>query len=289
MPTTEQKDQYYKYYPSTILAAITAALFGLLSVLHLFQLVRKRTWYFIPFFCGCLLEMIGYGARSINASKTPDWTLVLYIIETLFILLAPALLAASIYMILGRVILRLDAGHLSWVRPKWLTKLFVTGDVISFVTQLAGGGILASAKDKKGNDMGKLVIIIGLGIQLIFFGFFFVVTIAFHERIRRQPTQRSHDSSIPWRSTIFVLYAVSTLIMVRSIFRVIEYAMGKDGILMSNEVYIYVFDAVLIFICAAAFVIWHPSRAVSADRQRKISGEIELEEATTQTVFERRK
>jgi RTA1 like protein len=82
--------------------------------------------------------MIGYGARSINASNSPNWTLVLYIIETLFILLAPALLAASIYMVLGRIIRRLDADHLSWVRPGWLTKLFVTGDIISFITQLAG-------------------------------------------------------------------------------------------------------------------------------------------------------
>jgi hypothetical protein len=84
------------------------------------------------------VETIGYGARSINASKTPNWTLVVYIIETLFILLAPALLAASIYMVLGRIVRLLDAGHLSWVPPRWLTKLFVAGDVLSFVTQLAG-------------------------------------------------------------------------------------------------------------------------------------------------------
>lgn len=148
---------------------------------------------------------------------------------------------------------------------------------------------MASADDKKTNDTGKLVIIIGLGVQLIFFGFFFVVTIAFHQRIRRQPTRQIEDSSIPWRSAIVVLYTISTLIMIRSIFRVIEYAMGKDGVFMSNEVYIYVFDAALIFICAAAFVIWHPSRVVSTNRQRKASSEVELEEATTQAVFDNRK
>lgn len=84
------------------------------------------------------VEAIGYGARAINASKTPDWILVVFIIETLFVLLAPALLAASIYMVLGRIIRLLDAGDLAWVSPKWLTKLFVAGDVISFITQLAG-------------------------------------------------------------------------------------------------------------------------------------------------------
>ncbi|KAH7131729.1 RTA1 like protein-domain-containing protein [Dactylonectria estremocensis] len=285
MSDTQQENQFYKYHPSTVVAAIVTALFGLSSAFHLFQLLRKRTWYFIPFFCGCLLEAIGYGARSINASKTPNWTLVVYIIETLFILLAPALLAASIYMVLGRIVQLLDAGHLSWVPPRWLTKLFVAGDVLSFVTQLAGGGILASADDKKMNDLGKYVILVGLAIQIVFFGFFFVVTIAFHQRIRQEPTPASTDPDVPWRSYIFVLYTVSTLILVRSVFRVIEYAMGKDGVLMSNEVFIYLFDALLIFICVAFFNIRHPSRIVSVFKQTKMSNDIPLEPVSRQNLL----
>ncbi|KAK6218499.1 hypothetical protein QIS74_06379 [Colletotrichum tabaci] len=276
MSQQQTKDQYYKYHPSTALAAVTAALFALSSAYHLFQLLRKRTWYFIPFFCGCLLEAIGYGARAINASKTPDWILVVFIIETLFVLLAPALLAASIYMVLGRIIRLLDAGDLAWVSPKWLTKLFVAGDVISFITQLAGGGILASADDKKTNDLGKYVILVGLAIQIIFFGFFFVVTIAFHRRFSHDPRSISTDPTFPWRFYIVILYAVSALILVRSVFRVVEYAMGKDGELMSKEVYIYIFDALLIFICVAIFNVWHPSRVVSANIKTETHSETEM-------------
>ncbi|KAL9564993.1 hypothetical protein ACKAV7_010851 [Fusarium commune] len=293
MSESQQKYQFYKYHPSTVVGAIVTALFGLSSAIHLFQLLRRRTWYFVPFFCGCLLETIGYGARSINASKTPNWTLVVYIIETLFILLAPALLAASIYMVLGRIVRLLDAGHLSWVPPRWLTKLFVMGDILSFVTQLAGGGILASADDKKMNDVGKNVILVGLAIQIIFFGFFFIVIIAFHQRMQREPTPMSTDADIPWRSYIFVLYTVSALILVRSVFRVVEYAMGKDGVLMSNEVYIYIFDALLIFICVALFNICHPSRIVLGNKTKtnktktnktKMSNDVRLEPVSRQTV-----
>jgi hypothetical protein len=119
------------------------------------------------------------------------------------------------------------------------------------------------------NDVGKYVILVGLAIQIIFFGFFFIVIIAFHQRIQREPTPMSTDADIPWRSSIFVLYTVSALILVRSVFRVVEYAMGKDGVLMSNEVYIYIFDALLIFICVALFNIRHPSRIVLANKQTK--------------------
>lgn len=58
--------------------------------------------------------------------------------QTLLILVAPALFAASIYMVLGRIILLVDGEELSLIRKKWLTKIFVTGDVLSFVMQGAG-------------------------------------------------------------------------------------------------------------------------------------------------------
>jgi hypothetical protein len=81
---------------------------------------------------------VGYGARSVNASQTPDWTTVPFIIQTLLPLVAPALFAASIYMILGRIIRFVDAEHLSFIRTTWLTKIFVLGDVLSFLVQCLG-------------------------------------------------------------------------------------------------------------------------------------------------------
>lgn len=59
-------------------------------------------------------------------------------IQTLFLLLAPALFAASIYMFLGRIILVLRAESHAIMKKKWLTKVFVTGDVLSFLLQGSG-------------------------------------------------------------------------------------------------------------------------------------------------------
>lgn len=47
-------------------------------------------------------------------------------------------MAASIYMILGRVILLTDGDSHSLVRRRWITKTFVTGDVISLQMQSTG-------------------------------------------------------------------------------------------------------------------------------------------------------
>jgi len=62
----------------------------------------------------------------------------IYSIQTILILLAPPLYAASIYMVLGRLILHLRAENYSIVPLKWMTGIFVTGDVIAFVMQAAG-------------------------------------------------------------------------------------------------------------------------------------------------------
>jgi hypothetical protein len=53
-------------------------------------------------------------------------------------LVAPALYAASIYMMLGRVIALCDGEAFSIIPKRWLTKIFVFGDVVSFAMQGAG-------------------------------------------------------------------------------------------------------------------------------------------------------
>lgn len=56
-----------------------------------------------------------------------------------------------------------------------------------------------------------------------------------------------------------VLYFVSLLISVRSVFRMIEYAQGNNGSLIQKEVYVYVLDALLMLAVAAVFAVFHPS------------------------------
>lgn len=93
------------------------------------------------------VEIIGYIGRAMSSKETPDWTLGPYIVQTLFLLLAPALLAASVYMLLGHIILLLQAESHALLGRKWLTKIFVTGDVLSFLLQGAGKHLIAKHRN----------------------------------------------------------------------------------------------------------------------------------------------
>jgi hypothetical protein len=123
--------------------------------------------------------------------------------------------------------------------------------------------LISSADTTDEVNRGKGIIVGGLFLQIIFFSLFISVTAAFHRRILSQPTQRSQTLPVPWRRYLLVLYAVSALIMVRSIFRVIEFIQGPTGTLMTNEVYLYVFDTVLMFLVSVVFNVYHPRTIIT--------------------------
>ncbi|KAH8203048.1 hypothetical protein TruAng_002776 [Truncatella angustata] len=201
-----------------------------------------------------------------SARQTPNWTLMPYIIQSLLTLLGPTFFAASIYMILGRLVHFLDADAYSMIRPRWLTKFFLLGDILSFFGQGGGGGILATAKTESSQSMGNKVILLGLGIQVVFFGLFIIVTLVFHTRITRGATPKSLATVAPWQKFLWVLYLTSFLIMIRSIFRMAEYAQGNDGSLLQKEAYSYVLDALLMLAVTACFAFFHPSRVLKKDQ-----------------------
>jgi hypothetical protein len=116
---------------------------------------------------------------------------------------------------------------------------------------------------------GENIIIGGLVVQVLFFGCFVVTSLVFHLRMRRVPTSRLLARNPPWEKHLFVLYVASALILVRSVFRLIEYAQGNGGYLISHEVFLYVFDAVLMWFCMAILAWVHPSEIAALLRPGK--------------------
>lgn len=58
---------------------------------------------------------------------------------------------------------------------------------------------------------------------------------------------------------MFALHFSSLRILIRSGFRVAEYFQGLDGFLLQSEVFMYVYDGLLILFVAVVFLAIHPS------------------------------
>lgn len=115
---------------------------------------------------------------------------------------------------------------------------------------------------------GSHVIIVGLFVQLAFFGLFMIVAVTFHWRLIRSPTASSSVRGFfPWRKHMRCMYAASLLIMVRSIFRAVEYIQGFNGYLLSHEAYLYALDATLMLGVMVLFNVAHPSGVTVASKE----------------------
>jgi hypothetical protein len=182
----------------------------------------------------------GYVFRYTSAGSPAD--LGPYIAQSLFIILPPSLYAATIYMIYGRLVLFVSAAEASVIRPSLVTKVFVCGDVVAFFMQAGGGGMMAQASMA---DIGQKIMLCGLFVQLLFLGFFLCIALIFWKRMSRSSKQYAvpQYGKYLWDKLLKMVLAAAVIVILRCIFRVIEFAQGHDGYLVSHEIFIYIFDA----------------------------------------------
>jgi hypothetical protein len=252
---------FYHYTPNKWVSVHYAVLFLLTLGFEIYSVVcaekrfkndvaskhrRRYVGIMVPLMIGVLSEAIGYISRAISADDTE--AMMPYVIQSVMLLVSPAFIVATIYMCLGETIRSLKAKEYSVIPVKYLTKVFVLGDVLSFLMQSSGGGMMANGSA----DLGKKLIVIGLFVQLAFFGCFIVVMTLFGYRIHTNPTvvssslKHTRPAFGNWKHGLTVLAISSVLILVRSIYRIVEYIQGTGGYLQSHEVFLFAFDSVLI-------------------------------------------
>ncbi|KAK1147601.1 hypothetical protein N8T08_000943 [Aspergillus melleus] len=248
---------YYPYKPSSAGAIIFMLAFGASALFHLWQMIKTRAWFFTAFLIGAFMMTLGYVFRLLSA-RNPD-SMVSYILQSMLIILPPSLYAATIYMTYGRIVMFVNKPHLSVVNPRKVTRIFVLGDTSAFLLQLAGGGMQTINSMR---NIGEKVLVVGLIVQLIFFGFFLYVAVSFLVRLRRSGSGMNLIGG-PWLKLLYVLFLVSALVIGRCVFRIIEYVGGTSGYVYSHEEFMYIFDAVPMFCVQAVFHFCHPGKVLA--------------------------
>ena len=262
--------QKYRYDPSKAAAAAVCAIFAVLFISMIIMIatsarrfdkmsasnerkVRKFTILrFLPFLVGIAIESVGYGMRYMSANDADKF--MPYILESVFVLVAPALYAATIYMVFGQMLQYLRCTKLSIVPARWSTTIFVMGDVFSFCVQGAGAGIMANADRSGESKTGPNIIVFGLFVQIAVFGFFMITELRFLLRVKRTSAIVPY-LSLHWRTLNLTLLGISLLILIRSLVRAIEFIQGSKGFIISHEYFLYVFDALLMILATLVWIV----------------------------------
>lgn len=97
--------------------------------------------------------------------------------------------------------------------------------------------------------------LLGLFVQLLFFGFFLVISLVFWKRMRNSPKMHSvpQYGKNHWSKLLKLLLLAAPIIIFRCFFRIIEFSQGHDGYLVSHEVFMYLFDAAPMFLVQIMF------------------------------------
>ncbi|SCV72295.1 BQ2448_4989 [Microbotryum intermedium] len=267
MSPTNSKSKFYHYDPSFTLAIAAAAIFGVVFVAHMFLMIRHKAWYMAPFAAGVAGESLGYVLRRLSAANIHST--MLFIIQEMFIILAPACMAASHYMCFGRIITYVGEKY-SPIRARRITAIFVFFDVTSFFIQGGGGGLYSSSNSKN-FPIAKAILTVGFLIQIISFGIFAVFAITYQIRARR-----AGEPAGKWTTCLYTLYLGTALILIRGVYRTISFATGDGatgGYLLSHEGWYYGLETLPILLCTIVFVISYPGRLIPSDRSVRLHPE----------------
>ncbi|KAE8537618.1 hypothetical protein D1P53_006327 [Cryptococcus gattii VGV] len=195
----------------------------------------------------------------------------------MFILLSPCAFLAELYILVPRMSISLDADDCLIINRKAIVALFITGDIITVLAQIAGTALQATFGELI--NIGVKCTLGGLLVQLACFGFFFTILIMFGIRLGRKHGQRPRWGQDSFRDTIncrarhweTLYYALifsirltngQIIMKIRTIYRVIEYAGGTKGPLAENEACFYILDTIPMLFLVGIFVFVWPPRCI---------------------------
>ncbi|KAE8322583.1 RTA1 like protein-domain-containing protein [Aspergillus sergii] len=252
----------YGYQPSLAAGVFFSILFSILMISHVVHCIRRKTWWCMVFAIGCLVEVLGWAARTWSAQCPYTKSAFLMQLATLVIGQDNCdMLRTGIYLLLGYII-RSFGRKSSYFRSDCYFWFFTVCDIISLAVQ-AVGGALASAALSAHRDMsnGTHIMIAGIAFQM-------ASTLAFAtcmvDCVLRTiyPRQGTIPKGV---SFLFAAMFLSVLcICTRSIYRLAELSQGWTGYLITHEKYFITLDAVMMAIAVGIFVIFHPSLMVPA-------------------------
>ncbi|KAK4097367.1 RTA1-domain-containing protein [Parathielavia hyrcaniae] len=289
----DEPTSIWMYNPSFAVAVLATVLYGLVFLfISYLTLIKYRAWFFTCVVVGAAIEVAGYALRCYSIKNPTD---VGPFAATLsLVVLAPVLVAAGNYLLIGRLIRAvLDpvrTGHRVFGVPgRLLTRIFVSIDIVSFFVQAAGSSVSSSVNWVGSTaDVGINILIGGLVLQAAAFGFFLGILSRFYYLAKKKGVV---DGLAPvgWEKVVGAVYVSSTLIMIRCIYRVAEFTEGVEGYAFLHEWMFWIFESVPMLIAIGVFCFRHPSAYLGRDgarsriRVKSVGGETgDVEEAATE-------
>ncbi|KAI6121245.1 RTA1 like protein-domain-containing protein [Pisolithus sp. B1] len=234
----------YDYDPNWVVAAVAGSLYLLCSVCLFARAISNRAWWALSLPLGSMNMAMGFLIRIVLPNN-PD-SLMLFLSQQLLILLSPAAFLAFNYLVYGQFATTCLDPSYSRIPPRKAATWFIISNLVSSLIQTVGGG-LQTSKSVSTDKLGVTMVLVGLAIQTVPFALFILLCLRVYK-------------PRPWGPIVLALLFSSALIMLRCIYRIVEYAQGSGGYLMTHELWLYLLDALPLFIGVIVYIPFWPSK-----------------------------
>lgn len=200
------------------------------------------------------MEIVGYAFRYLSSQVDP-YSVIYFVVQYFFIVVAPVLFSASIYTILSKMIKKLGRQY-SPIPPKAILWTFITCDIIATIIQVAGAALIGS-KESNGEDptTANNILLAGLAFQVFDFLIFIVLMSMFLWKARSA-------WNINLKAFVCAVALAAIMVYLRTCFRLAETAQGLFGALSTHEVFFGCLEFAPIVIAVGTLNIWYPGRVL---------------------------
>lgn len=263
------EDSFWGYRPSHSANIAFAVLFGVSMLVFLAQGIMNKKWWGFTFamVVGCALEVAGYIGRA----KAYDllWDEDFFLIQIVCLTVAPAFLAAGIYLCLSRIVTTYGSEN-SRIKPRSYPLIFILCDVVSLILQATGGGMASVAShENRHPDTGNHIMIAGLAFQIFTLLIFMLLALDFAVRTYRRISKVGAHTALDQHhaelrgSWVFkgflIALIISTLcVFTRCVYRVAELSEGWTGHLMLTQKYFVGLEGAIIVAAVLLLNMFHP-------------------------------
>ncbi|KAK9722834.1 hypothetical protein K7432_002373 [Basidiobolus ranarum] len=259
----------YHYDPNIPLAIFALVVFTILTIVVSFQTHRYKTRYMYGVASGAAGEAIGFAIRIWSGQPANNGIIPAYAASTVFLLLPPIVIALGSYLAVANIIYHSNY-RTKFIQPVIIEKAFLSIDVICFMVQAMGGGMMAIQSMA---STGSSIALIGLGLALVSLLTFSIITFYVQRtsHFTFRLLENGQKNVTGWRILYWPIWINIVALLIRSVYRVAEFAQGFQGYLISHEVYFYIFDSLMMLIAIVAYVIIPPGRYLRPDLVEKQS------------------
>jgi hypothetical protein len=209
-----------------------------------------RTTILLPW--AALLMISGFAVRLAGAYNTDN--LAYLIASTVLIMSGPPVYALINYFILSRLLYYIP--YLAPLHPGRVATTFIGLDGVCEILIGQGAWRMAHSESTDAErQLGADLVTASLCLQAALFGAFGLLAVQFHRRANKAGVLKQD-----LRVILYVMYVSATIVTIRCIYRLVEYILGWESSIYQNEIYFWIFEAVIMFLNTALLNMWHPGK-----------------------------